>query len=302
MPPPDEAGGIIDQNGTGFSTIEGPVWINALFVSEFPGSPTPPPSRIIEITGPGMVSVPGPAGWNPGSNGLAVDPSGNLIACVHKDGSISRMDVVAGTATPIASSYMGARFNAPNDLAIRSDGTIYFSDPAGFQSPTPAPQAQERVYRIAPGTNAVSVVEPQSGATPLTSPNGVSLSIDEKTLYVSSKNGVYAYPVMADGSVGVAPSTPFSALDIDGMTLDCSGNIYGAVIGTETVAVVSPAGATIATITVSGGSSTTNTAFGGADHQTLYITTQGTGGGQSPSAAGAQGIFQVALAIPGWPY
>jgi gluconolactonase len=306
VPPPDEDGGIIDQNGYGFSTIEGPVWIgSALFVSEFPGSPAPPPSRIIEITSAGVVSVPGPAGWDPGTNGLAVDPAGNLVGAVHKDGSISRIDVSSGTETPIATTYMGSRFNSPNDLAIRSDGTIYFSDPSGFQSPTPTPQAQQRVYRIAPGTNAVSVVDPAPGAQPLNAPNGVSLSIDEKTLYVSSAGGVYAYPVMSDGSTGARPATPFSTLDIDGMVLDCAGNVYGAVISNgaaSSVVVLSPTGTMIGTVAVPGGSSASNVAFGGTDHKTLYITAQGSGGGQQPPAAQGQGVFKITLAIPGRPY
>ncbi|HZU85765.1 MAG TPA: SMP-30/gluconolactonase/LRE family protein, partial [Polyangiaceae bacterium] len=300
VPPPDSDGGI-NGMGYGFSTIEGPVWVGStLYVSEFGSQVTPPPSRILALTSSGGVTVTGPAGWNPGTNGLAVDRSGVVYGAVHGDGSISRLDLAAGMRTPIASSYpagSGTRFNAPNDLAIRSDGTIYFSDPAGFQSPNPAPQAQERVYRIAPGTNAVSVVDPQPGVQPLNHPNGVTLSLDEKTLYVSSNSVVYAYAVNADGSTGPRPSTPFSTMNIDGMVIDCAGNLYGAVIGGGTVQVWSPSGATLGTLTVSGVSSVTNVAFGGADHKTLYITAQGSGGGQQPPGGSAQGVYQVSLLV-----
>jgi gluconolactonase len=305
VPPPD-ANGTINQMGYGFSTIEGPVWIgSALLVSEFPGSPNPPPSRILQVAASGAVLVTGPAGWNPGTNGLAVDVMGNVYGAVHADGSISLVDVVAGTRTPVASQYMGKPFNAPNDLAIRSDGNIYFSDPIGFQSPSQPPQAQERVYRVAPGTHAVSVVDPSPGLQPLTHPNGVTLSLDETTLYVSSNNGIYAFPVMPDGTTGPRPASPVTTLNIDGMTLDCAGNLYGAVItsgSNASVVVLSPSGTMIGSLAVPNAFSATNVAFGGVDRKTLFITAQGSGGGQTPPGSQAQGVFQVALSIPGMPY
>ncbi|MGD0679881.1 MAG: hypothetical protein ABSC94_31240, partial [Polyangiaceae bacterium] len=150
VPPPDPAGSI-DQNGKGFSTIEGPVWVgDSLYVSEFPAGPTPP-SRIIRITSAGIVSVVGPTGWDPGTNGLAVDIAGLLYGAVHEDGSVSSLDVTNGTRTPIVSNYPvgGPRFNSPNDLTIRSDGTIYFSDP-NYQAPTVPPQSITGLYRVAP--------------------------------------------------------------------------------------------------------------------------------------------------------
>jgi gluconolactonase len=306
VPPPD-LGGTIDQMGYGFSTIEGPVWTaTGLLVSEYPGSPNPPPSRIIQIATSGVVTVVGPAAWNPGTNGLAVDGSGNLYGAVHGDGSISRIDIVNGTRTPIAAQYMGKPFNAPNDLAVRSDGNIYFSDTTGFQSPNPPPQSQERVYRIAAGSNVVSVVDPLPGAQPLNHPNGVTLSLDESVLYVSSNSVIYAYPVMSDGTTGPRPSTPFSTLNVDGMTIDCAGNLYGAIIGSGggpgIVQVFASSGAPLGQILVNGVYSVTNVAFGGADHKTLYITAQGTGGGNMPIGPQAQGVYQVTLNIPGLPY
>jgi gluconolactonase len=133
----------------------------------------------------------------------------------------------------------------------------------------------------------------------LTQPNGVTLSLDESTLYVSSNNGLQKYAVMPDGSTGPGSAfalAPNAMLNIDGMAIDCAGNLYGAVIGTANVVVLSPTGAQIGALfsvpTTSGW--VTNLAFGGDDHKTLYITTQG--------SSGNQGLYTVAASIPGMPY
>ncbi len=276
-----------------FTSLEGPVWIgDALYVSEYPGNPNPPPSRILKVTSSGAVTV---AVADSGSNGLAVDKNGVLFGAVHEDGSISRFDLSTGMRVlpSIASSYMGSRFNSPNDLAIRSDGTIYFSDP-NFQAPSPAPQTATRVYRYSQTTSTLSVVDAMLGQ-----PNGVTLSLDESTLFVSSNNGIQKYAVMPDGSTGPGSAfalAPNATLNVDGMALDCAGNLYGAVIGTANVLVLGPTGAQVGALlsvpTASGW--VTNVAFGGDDHKTLYITTQG--------SSGNQGLYKVPLSVPGMPY
>jgi len=281
IPPAD----TFNVNETAFGIIEGPVWIGeAIYMSEFGALVEPPPSRILKLTEAGVVSV---AISDSGSNGLAVDKTGVLYGAVHKDGSITRFDLTAGTGTPITNGYMGSRFDSPNDLAIRSDGYIYFSDP-DFQAPTPAPQAQTRIYCVAPGTNAVSVID----AT-VSEPNGVTLSLDESMLYVAAPSGLRGYPMRADGSAG--PSTFFAQnVNGDGMVIDCAGNLYVAEINTTTVAVFSPAGAPLGSLSVPGVQAVSNVAFGGDDRKTLYITTLG--------PAGEYELFKVALAIPGLPY
>jgi gluconolactonase len=305
VPPPDDGG--INQMGYGFSTIEGPVWMGtALFVSEFPGTAVPP-SRILEIAPGGTVTVAGPAGWDPGSNGLAVDQSGVLYGAIHEDGSISTIDVATGTRTPIASTYNGKRFNSPNDLTIRSDGNIYFSDPnyQGSSANGGYPQGNVTgLYRVAAGTRTVTLIDGT-----LNEPNGVTLSLDEKTLYVSSKTNVLnTYPVDSTGAVGASSvfvSTLPSGNYIDGMVMDCAGNLYGAEItsgSNSAVIVLSSTGSVIGTLAVPNAFSATNVAFGGADHKTLYISAQGSGGGQQPPGSSAQGVYQVALDIPGMPY
>jgi gluconolactonase len=297
VPPSDGFNNTLNN----FTTVEGPVWVgDALYVSEFPGNPNPPPSRILKVAASGAVTVAmsdsSDGGPPPGvgSNGLAVDRNGNLFGAIHHDGSISRFDLSAGMRIlpPIASSYMGNRFNSPNDLAIRSDGTIYFSDPT-YQAPSPNPQMITRVYRFSPATGAVSVVDAM-----LTQPNGVTLSPDESALYVSSNNGIHKYAVASDGSTGagsVFPQSPNAMLNVDGMAVDCAGNLYGAIINSGTVVVLDPTGKQIGSpIHVATAGNVTNVAFGGADHKTLYVTTQG--------SSGNQGLYQVPLSIPGMPY
>ncbi len=267
------------------TTIEGPVWIGqALYFSEFSASPNPPPARLLQLTTSGSIGV---VVADSGSNGLAVDTSGTLYGAIHADGSISRFDLTTGSRTPIAAGYPGKRFNSPNDLTVRQDGNIYFSDPS-YQAPTPLPQSGTRVYRIAPGANAVTVVD----AT-LTQPNGVSLSLDENTLYVASTHGIYAYPVSADGSTGTGTAFA-SGVNGDGMVFDCAGNLYVALLGTANVGVLGPSGAQIGLLTAPGAGAVTNAAFGGPDRKTLYVSAQGAGG--------QQGLFEVALNIPGMPY
>ena len=273
-------------NMNNWTNVEGPVWIgDSLYFSEMTNGNMRPPARILKI-GPGnVVSI---AVAMSGSNGLAVDSAGNLIAAVHGDGSIDQIALPSGTPTPIVSMYNNAPFNSPNDLTIRSDGTIYFSDPT-FQN-TANPQKAQRLYRVAPApTRTISVVD---GAP--SSPNGVTLSPDEKTLYVTG-GGFKKFAVMSDGSLdGGAPFVTGNDGDGDGMVVDCAGNLYVAGNNTMVVRVYSPAAALLATIQLDNSGVTTNVAFGGSDHKTLYITAQGT--------EGQRGVWSIALPIPGFPY
>ena len=178
-----------NNNGNNYMNLEGPVWLEseqALFLSEVAGSGTNPPpvARPQGHAAPGAVSI---ALTDSGSNGLAVDGMGRLISANHKTGSISVLSLTGGAATPLVSTYMNARFGSPNDLAIRSDGTIYFSDP-DYQAPASRPQTKTRVYKVAPGASTATVIDENRQE-----PNGMTLSLDENTLYVSSGAGIYKY-------------------------------------------------------------------------------------------------------------
>jgi len=272
------------------SNVEGPVWIDdALYISEMTSrsydqqNTEIKQSRMLKVTASGQTSI---FIADSGSNGLAVDAGGNIVAGVHKDGSIDRFSMPDGAKTLIASEYMGERFNSPNDLVIHSSGTIYFTDPT-YNGPMPPPQAAMRVYRIPPGGEPEPI---PSAASPDTfnNPNGVTLSPAEDFLAAATGR---RYPVMADGSLGAGQD--FAATSAaDGLTVDCAGNIYVAPTNSQTMRAYRPDGTMIGTLMVPDVQSLTNVAFGGADHKTLYLTGLGTN----------KGLWQITLTIPGRPY
>lgn len=286
-----EVAGVPPADGysPGFSILEGPVWIgDALLISQISTNGQPPASRILRI-------APGSAAElfldDAGTNGLALDGAGQLLGAVHKDGSVSRFDLASPGAPPVvvAGSYMGARFNSPNDLAVRSDGNIYFTDP-DWQSPDPSPQAAERAYRVAPGGDVSVFGEySENGATmTVQKPNGVVLRRDEAAVFVGGTSGLFQLPVAADGSVGVGARVAAVNGGVDGMTKDCAGNLY--VTNGQGIVVLDEKGALIGSIAV--GAQVTNVAFGGEERKTLYVTSLGS----EPK------LYSVLLNVPGHPY
>ena len=266
--------------GAGQGLYEGPVWIgDALYFSHFTFGPGFP-SRILKLDASGKVST---AIADSGSNGLAVDGQGNIVAGTHKYKSVSRF-TLDGKRSDVAGKYQGQVFNSPNDLAIAADGTIYFSDPAFQRDAAPGGQDKTRVYRVAPD-GAVTVVEDG-----LVNPNGVSLSPAGDVLYVNGMEGkqgvLRAYPIVN--------GKPQQGRDLvkglgipDGMAVDCQGNLYVTEHADQRLRVFTPAGKQIATIHVD--ANVTNAAFGGPDGKTLFIT-------------GAGAVWQVRLGINGAPY
>jgi gluconolactonase len=280
-----------NNNGNNFGNIEGPVWFgDALYVSEIGGGNNPPPSRILKVPTTGSPSVAyASSGANPGTNGMAIDEMGRLIGASHGVGGIVALNLTNMTSTTIVGMYMGSRFNSPNDLTVRSDGTIYFSDP-DYQAPSPRPQSMNRLYRLPPGSTTPVVVDANRSQ-----PNGVTLSLDEMTLYVTDSGGLYKYSVNADGSTGTATRIAMNDVTTgDGMAIDCMGNLY--VASNQQMIIVNPAGSgtKIGSVTVPGVQSVTNVAFGGADHKTLYVTGQGNGS--------AMGVFRADMPLPGMPF
>jgi gluconolactonase len=272
---------------TSSSNVEGPVWISgSLYVSHIQeGVANPPPARILRITGATSAEFL----LDAGTNGLAVNAMGNLVGARHTTGDVAILNLTTKVFTPIAGQYMSARFNSPNDLAIKRDGNIYFSDP-NFQAPSQNPQTQTRVYRIDP-QGQVSVVDASRN-----NPNGVTLSLDETTLYVATSGNVFRYAVMNDGSVG--SGTQWNGVPgSDGMVLDCAGNLYLTDGNGHRVVVVSPTGTMVGAISngIPSQAFPTNVAFGGDDHRRLYITTRGAG-------ADGAGLYYIDLNLPGMPY
>jgi gluconolactonase len=226
-----------------------------------------------------------------GTNGLAPDGAGNILSANHKAHGIVRFTLPGKTPTTLVSEASGKPLNATNDLALAANGTLYFTDPS-YQN-NANPQGATRVYQFKAG---------DTSATPITDytmePNGIALSLDGQTLIVGGKSGVKKYPI-SNGSVAMT-GTPFgpsevtaSGVNTDGMSLDCAGNLYVAVAESTNIIVVKPDGSKLGTIAIPAGV-VTNVAFGGSDHQTLYITAQGSGKNQ--------GLFKLHLSIPGLPY
>lgn len=275
------------DNQSGFQIVEGPVWLNGSVYYSHITAGTGNPSTIRKFTPPSTFED---FVADAGSNGLAIDLDGNLLAATHDEQSLSKYDATTGARSTVVGDVGGQKFNSPNDVAVHSSGTIYFSDP-DWQSEGRTAVSERRLYVVQGGV-ATGVDTPfnpggQGG------PNGVALSIDEQTLYVSGNGAnpgqIAAYPVSSDGTLGDFSAFPATSVgDGDGMTLDCAGNLYTTQQGN--VRVYGPDGSDLGTIQVG---DSTNVAFGGADARTLYITT---------FAQGKAGLHSIDLAVPGLPY
>jgi gluconolactonase len=265
---------------TGLSFTEGPVWaagLGKLFFSNYDAQDYMHgfPGGILQYS-PGAAC----AEFAPeaGTNGLALGTDGKLVAARHVTKTVAAIDPVQGTVVNVISDYMGTSFNSPNDITVRKDGTLLFTDPAW--SPVALPHS---VYSRTPA-GEIRVVELDGRR-----PNGITLSRDQDVVYVSveSPRETLAFDLADDGSL--LNARQFVADGSDGMTLDCAGNLY--LTGAGSVRIYAPDGAALGTIPVPGatGPDPTNVAFGGADRTTLYIT----GGGS---------LRAVQLNIPGFPY
>ncbi len=223
------------------------------------------------------------------TNGLAVDAQGRLVACERWNGALVRID--GGTRAVLADRAPGAgaeALNAPNDLTLRADGNIYFSDTKW--GARPGAHAPTAVYRIAPdGTVSVAFA--------VDMPNGVLLSPDGATLYVGSdaQDRVWRLPVAPDGSVGAATpfidtrSVPGGKLHVpDGLCTDDRGRIYVANNSDDVSAieVFDSDGRFAGRIAIPAPPS--NCTFGGADRRTLFVTT-------------LHAVYEVRVETPGLP-
>lgn len=174
---------------------------------------------------------------NSGSNGLALSADGQqLVAATHDQRNVSAYRLSDQARSTVAPNYQGRAFNSPNDVAVRSDGVVYFTDP-NFQRGNRPDQMSGRtsVFRVSGGQ--VSLVDDR-----LRQPNGISLSPDGSALYVGaySENKIYKYAVQPDGSVGARSVFVNYIGGPDGGTIDCAGNVYWTSGGDSLVHVYSP--------------------------------------------------------------
>lgn len=212
------------------------------------------------------------------ANGNTYDALGRLLTCEHAASRVTRTEP-DGTLTIIAARYAGRELNSPNDIVVRSDGAIYFTDPNFGRRPSrvgvPRPQQQpgQAVYRVDPDTLALTRL-----ADDFDQPNGLCFSLDERRLFVndSARGHIRVFEVDAAGDlrggqiwaevVGEGPGVP------DGLKVDAQGNVYCA--GPGGLHVFSPAGEALGRVRVP--EQAANFTWGEADARSLFITATST--------------------------
>lgn len=270
----------IEKLAAGFNWSEGPTWFKGGIVfSDVPENIVyrwePGATQAVVFLKPSGMLTPRDGFQEPGSNGLAVDSEGRLLLCQHGERRVARLNP-DGSQTALADKFEGKRFNSPNDLALRKNGDLYFTDPPyGLEGLNKSPLKEipwNGVYRRA-SDGAISLL-----VKDITFPNGIAFSPDEKILYVavsdSQKPHLMAYEVQPDGSVANGrvffDATPLKARkgSCDGMKVDATGNVFAT--GPGGVLIISPAGKHLGTLLTN--QATGNCCWGGADGSELYIT------------------------------
>ena len=263
----------LERLGTGFTFTEGPLWNpdGFLLFSDMPGDVR---RRWDAESGVSEVANPSNKG-----NGMTFDLDGRLIVCEHVTSSVVRMDPDgSGSGREVIASHYGEReLNAPNDVVVKSDGAIYFSDPTygrmpGFGIEREQDLDFQGVYRIAPGGG-----DPQLLVDDFDQPNGLCFSTDESLLYINdtTRAHIRVFDVAADGTLEngrvLADGIGSGSLEIgdlvDGMKLDERGNVW--VTGPGGVCVFDPDGNHIGTVEVP--ENVGNINWGGPDWSQLFI-------------------------------
>jgi len=275
-----------------FKWTEGPIWISTgyLLFAEIPSN-----SIRKWVPGGGVSVFMQPSGWQepqpytgpePGSNGMTLDRLGRLTVAGHAQRDVWRLEQVNPKAqkTVLADTYQGRRLNSPNDLAYKSDGSLYFTDPPyGLPKLDDDPTKQMKingVYRILGATSQKPGAPPDHShlvqlVTDLPRPNGICFSPDEKYLYVNNsepKKFWMRYTVKPDGSLTEGKVFFDASSDTrigapDGQKVDKNGNLYSA--GPGGVWIFSPEGKHLGTLDIP--ERVGNLNWGDADHKTLYI-------------------------------
>jgi sugar lactone lactonase YvrE len=271
----------VEQLAGGFDFTEGPVWLgDHLLFSDIPRN------RIVRwqmlAHGPELTTFRAPSG---NANGLTIDKSGRLIACEHSTRRVTRTEI-DGTITVLADKYQGKRLNSPNDVVVRSDGSIYFTDPPyGLTQMTDWKELPfNGVYRLAPDGTLILLTDD------FDRPNGLAFSPDEQILYVNdtARGHIRAFDVNTEGDIssgrvfiemkGDEPGAP------DGMKVDQQGNIY--CTGPGGFWIIDQKGMCLAQVRPP--ELPANLAWGDADWQSLYMTCR-------------TGLYRIRTSVPGVP-
>ena len=193
-----------------------------------------------------------------------------MIACEHATRRVTRLEP-DGSITVVANSYQGMRLNRPNDVVLKSDGSIYFTDPGA-----PDPELDldfSGVYRVSPDLGNISLL-----VRDFVHPNGLAFSPDESVLYIddSRMGHIRAFDLQLNGMLALASDRVFCDLKKDqrgvpdGMKLDVEGNLYCTAPGGAWI--IDPNGKHLGTILVGDDKQATNVGWGDDDWTTLYIT------------------------------
>ena len=207
------------------------------------------------------------------ANGNTRDLQGRIVSAEHLTRRVTRYEP-DGSITVIANSFQGKRLLRPNDVIVKSDGTIYFTDPGGPLTPEQWDVTVRGVYRVSADLGSMSLV-----VSDMVGPNGLAFSPDEKILYIADTElgHIRAFDVLPNGMVAMETSRIFADLGgpesgvPDGMKVDTAGNVYSG--GGGGLYVMDSKGKKLGRI-VHGQPATTNIAFGGDDWRTLYFTSR----------------------------
>jgi gluconolactonase len=272
----------IEQIATGFGFTEGPIWHPEQHFLIFSDMRHDHQRRWSAADGVSTYRHPSNK-----ANGSAFDRQGRVVSCEHQTSRVVRIEG-DGIETVLASHFDGRELNSPNDIVVRSDGAIYFTDPTYGRAREDIgllraiEQPHQGLYRIDPDSGAVGLL-----VDDFWQPNGLCFSVDERKLFVNDtpRFHVRAFDVAADGDVsggdvwaetldsngekpdGRHPDTP-PGMKPDGMKVDREDNLY--VVGPGGVHVFAPNATCLGVILVP--EHTTNFAFGDADFRSLYIT------------------------------
>jgi gluconolactonase len=221
------------------------------------------------------------------ANGLTRDLQGRLISAEHLTRRVTRTEP-DGSITVVANSFQGKRLLRPNDVVVKSDGGIYFTDPGGPLAPEQWDVPFGGVYRVTPDLGSITLLTDE-----LIGPNGLAFSPDESVLYIddSRRRHIKAFDLLPNGTLARNTSRIFADMSgsepgvPDGMKVDSVGNVYCG--GPGGLYIMDAKGKKLGRI-VHGLPATTNIAFGGDDWKTLYFTTRSS-------------LNMVSLKIPGNP-
>lgn len=269
------ANAAVERLATGIRYGEGPVWFGdgrCLLWSDIPNN------RIMRWDEEsGAVSVcRKPSGY---ANGNTRDLQGRLISCEHGGRRLVRTEY-DGALTVLADRHEGKRLNSPNDVVVRSDGSIWFTDPVfgilnDYEGRKTPPELPTNVYRLDPASGQMAVA-----AGDIQNPNGLCFSPDESLLYIvdngSRPNRIRVYDVAKDGTLARGRTFVDAGAQglPDGIRCDTDGNVWagwGSGPGLNGVMVFAPDGMAIGRIALP--DRCANLCFGGARRNRLFMVT-----------------------------